>query len=162
MWISSALRKLHICGCGGIGRRIRFRILRHSVCRFKSCHPHQQERAPKGALSCWFGRRGGEAPPLVDFILFVRSENAAGKNAVFCLQNADGVGKVFFKRLRLAAESGASPVTRTSRQCRHPKLGWRQQKSEPYHTTVGFGFIITHCTKKIKGMLGIPLIFLMI
>ena len=72
-----------MCGCGGIGRRIRFRILRHSVCRFKSCHPHQQERAPKGALSCWFGRRGGEAPPLVDFILFARNERRRGRTPVF-------------------------------------------------------------------------------
>ena len=35
-----------MCGCGGIGRRIRFRILRHSVCRFDPCHPHQSKKAP--------------------------------------------------------------------------------------------------------------------
>ena len=46
--------------------------------------------------------------------------------------------------------AGSTPVTRTSRQCRHPKLGWRQQRSEPYHTMVGFGFIfITRASGKL-------------
>ena len=29
-----------------------------------------------------------------------------------------------------------------------PNIGWRQQKSKPYHTMVGFGFIFINCTKK--------------
>ena len=32
---------IFICGYGGIGRRIRFRILRQTVCRFDPCYPHQ-------------------------------------------------------------------------------------------------------------------------
>ncbi len=35
-----------LCGCGEIGIRIRFRILRREACRFDPCHPHQKERAP--------------------------------------------------------------------------------------------------------------------
>ena len=30
------------CGYGGIGRRIRFRILRRTACRFDPCYPHQK------------------------------------------------------------------------------------------------------------------------
>ena len=34
----------------------------------------------------------------------------------------------------------------TSRQGRHPNLGCRQHKSEPYHTMVGFGFFTSFQT----------------
>ena len=44
--------------------------------------------------------------------------------------------------------AGSTPVTRTSGKLPPPLIGWRQQKSEPYHTMVGFGFIFTYCTMK--------------
>jgi len=53
----------------------------------------------------------------------------------------------------------SSPLTRTSRQCRHPKLGWRQQNSEPYHTMVGFGFIFINCTKTKTAPDRVPFLF---
>ena len=39
--------KATLCGCGEIGIRIRFRILRREACRFDPCHPHQRQRAPR-------------------------------------------------------------------------------------------------------------------
>ena len=39
-----------------------------------------------------------------------------------------------------------SPFVRTSGKLPPPIIGWRQQRSEPYHTRVGFGFIFINCT----------------
>ena len=44
--------KLRIRGYGGIGRRIRFRILRQTVCRFDPCYPHQHKRECKSTPFC--------------------------------------------------------------------------------------------------------------
>lgn len=43
-WVtgSSPVRVIQKCGCGGIGRRTRFRIWRLTAWGFKSLHPHQQ------------------------------------------------------------------------------------------------------------------------
>ena len=45
---------------------------------------------------------------------------------------------------------GSSPFIRTSGKLPPSIIGWRHQRSEPYHTTVGFGFIFINCTNQ-KG-----------
>ena len=38
------------------------------------------------------------------------------------------------------------PSPAPAASCRPQNIGWRQQESEPHHTTVGFGFIFINCT----------------
>lgn len=42
-WFESSY-PCHLCSCGGIGRRTRFRFWHRKACRFDSCHEHHQSR----------------------------------------------------------------------------------------------------------------------
>ncbi len=68
-------------GHGGIGRRIRFRILHRKACRFDPCCPHHKNR-PKGRFFVWAMAqpvRGGvpsrEAPPRSPVLPSVRKSS---------------------------------------------------------------------------------------
>ena len=102
----------HACGCGGIGRRIRFRILRQPACRFKSCHPHQKEGLPHRSSSflLWMARMRTSA---ADILICVVAR-AAEKNAVFAKQNGRQCRQGVLSAWRHCRQSGASPVTRTN------------------------------------------------
>ncbi len=64
-------------GCGEIGIRIRFRILRREACRFDPCHPHQNQKGhPERGVPFGFGV-GAEPNPHAS----KAKEIALGKNA---------------------------------------------------------------------------------
>ena len=86
--IHSATLRSYACGRGGIGRRIRFRILRHTVCRFDPCRPHQKQKGCRRASLLLLVQARGRTPrPCL--LLFLISRYAAEKNGGFAKQNDD-------------------------------------------------------------------------
>ena len=73
-----------ICGCGGIGRRARFRFWCLSTCRFKSCHPHPSERTLLRSDFCLHKNRS-HAP---SFLLF--REKSRSVRLFVCKRTHDG------------------------------------------------------------------------
>ena len=58
-----------------------------------------------------------------------------------------GIGRRARLRIWWFSRAGSSPVARTIGQLPPPIIEGQQQKSEPYHTMVGFGFTFILCTK---------------
>ena len=125
----SATLRSYACGRGGIGRRIRFRILRLSVCRFKSCRPHQKGAPSLGHLF-WSGGLGLKLrrPSLLPFLLALSRRG----RMPFLLRKMLGVAdKAFFRRAGqrpakwgkvLSPAPGGSAATQSRRPCPHPSL----------------------------------------
>ena len=95
------------CGCGGIGRHVRFRILCLTTCRFKPCHPHQKRKTP-----LWYSS-------------FLRTVMGARIAPRFCIAKIAIAAKsaIVFSLSMDAACAEFKPCHPHHRQCRSQKSG---------------------------------------
>ena len=105
----------------------------------KSCYPHQRQvAAPKSRVATAKIRTLSHDGGVRIYLYSLHQSRASTRICAL---------EVFaFSNFNARAYLKCVMNIRTSRQCRHPKLGCRHRKSEPYRMTVGFGFIFILCT----------------
>lgn len=68
-------------GCGGIGRRVRFRCVCRKACGFKSLHPHETNATALVFFLCArtaHGKQGLTAPAIFDMMILLSSKRICG------------------------------------------------------------------------------------